>query len=80
MTKIYSTLDDYIDQRVAPALADLDTPATRDQLHAIAHEKTMWHDEYTPAGDINLNRSGYIENETADFWAIAWAHIYGKDA
>lgn len=80
MARIYSTLDDYITHRVAPALADLDEDPTRDQLLAIAHDMTTWHDEYTPAGGIDLNRTGYIEDGTRDFWDTAWDHIYGKEA
>lgn len=69
---IYHTLDDYITHRVAPALADLDEEPTRAQLLTIARAMTTWHDEYTPAGDIALTRSGYIEDDTRDFWAVAW--------
>lgn len=74
MTKIYSTLDDYIEEVVAPAIAScgLDDSPTSEQLLAIAHAMTIWHDEYTPAGDIDLNHTGYIEDDTRDFWAVAW--------
>lgn len=76
MTKIYSTLDDYITHRIAPALADLDEDPTRDQLLAIAHTMTQWHDDYTADfTQINLNRSGYVEREDADFWDVAWDAI-----
>lgn len=74
---IYSTIDDYIDQQVAPALADLDEAPTRDQLLTIAHKMTTWHDEYTPAGDIDLDRTGYIEDPERDFWDTAWDTLYG---
>ena len=78
--KIYSTLDDYITHRIAPALADLDEDPTREQLLAIARAMTTWHDEYTPTGEINVTQSGYIEDDTRDFWDTAWDHIYGKEA
>lgn len=76
---IYSTIDDYIARRVAPALADLDEAPTRDQLLTIAHAMTIWHDEYTPTGEINLNRSGYIEDGERDFWDIAWDTLNGGE-
>jgi len=76
MPKIYSTLDDYITQQVAPALAELNTTATRDQLREIAHQMTIWHDEYTPAGEINLNRSGYVKNTTRDFWTVVFDALF----
>lgn len=69
---IYTTLDDYITHRVAPALADLDEEPTRAQLLTIARAMTIWRDKYTPAGDIDLTRSGYIEDTERDFWDTAW--------
>lgn len=80
MARIYNTLDDYITHRVAPALADLDEDPTREQLLTIARAMTTWHDEYTPAGEINLNRTGYIEDASRDFWDIAWEALYGQEA
>lgn len=73
---IYQSLGDYITAKIAPALADLDTPATSDQLHAIARDMTIWHTTYTPTGDINLNHTGYIEDTAKDFWDTAWNHLY----
>lgn len=78
MARIYSTLDDYITHCIAPALADLDEDPTREQLLTIAHAMTTWHDEYTPADEINLNRSGYIEDDTHDFWDIAFNVLFDE--
>lgn len=85
MTKIYSTIDDYIDEVVAPAIAscDLDEDTTRDQLLAIAHTMTHWHDEYTADfTEINVTQSGYIDRYAGDedhadkFWGAVWAALY----
>lgn len=73
---IYSTLDDYAAAIVAPALESSDNiTVTRGQLLEIAGRMTVWHDEYTTGGDINLNKSGYIEDDTADFWETVAAVI-----
>ena len=70
--KIFTTIDDYVTAVVAPALENHPGHVTREQMLTIAHAMTTWHDEYTPAGDIDLNRTGYIERPDADFWAITW--------
>ena len=73
---IYTTIQDYADEVVTPALelSDEISP-THEQKQEIARAMTVWHDEYTPAGDINMNKSGFIENDTVDFWEVVAAVI-----
>lgn len=75
---VYSTLDDYAAAIVYPALESADgVTITHDQALEIARAMTIWHDEYTPGGQINVTRSGYIENTAADFWGTVATVLEG---
>lgn len=65
----YNTTQDFINQTFPEDLGD-GTRLTHDQEHEIAEQMLVWHDEYTPSGDINLNESGFVEREDVDFWEL----------
>lgn len=74
---IYTTITDYINENILPALApfaeggefageiNLDEVAEN-----IAHDMTTWHTEHDANGNIITNRSGLIERDDADFWTL----------
>lgn len=64
---IYTTKQDYIAQVITPALGDY---AAEHNIDAIADEMLTWHNEVDSNGDINIGRSGFIENDDKDFWAV----------
>lgn len=64
---IYTTKQDYIAQVITPALGDY---AAEHDIDQIADEMLNWHNEVDGNGDINLGRSGFIEDEAKDFWAV----------
>src|SRR5699024_8396506 len=68
---IYTTKHDYIAKDITPALGDY---AAEHDIDQIAYEMLIWHDEVESSGDINLGRSGFIEDGSKDFWAVVEAH------
>ena len=68
---IYTAKQDYIAQVITPALGDY---AAEHDIDAIADEMLNWHNEVDGNGDINIGRSGYMEDEDKDFWEVVEAH------
>lgn len=68
---IYSSKNEYIAQVITPALGDY---AAEHDIDQIACEMLIWHDEAESSGDINLGRSGFIEDGSKDFWAVVEAN------
>ena len=64
---IYTTKQDYIAQVITPALGDY---AAEHDIDQIADEMLNWHNEVESNGDINLGRSGFVENDEKDFWTV----------
>lgn len=64
---IYTTKNDYIAQVIEPALGEY---AADHDIDAIADDMLIWHDEINDKGQINLGKSGFVENEDKNFWAV----------
>ena len=64
---IYTTKQDYIAQVIVPALGDY---AAEHDIDAIADDMLHWHNEVDSNGDINIGRSGFVEHEGKNFWAV----------
>ena len=64
---IYTTKQDYIAQAINPALGEY---AEEFDIDQIADEMLHWHNEVEGNGDINLGRSGFVENDDKDFWTV----------
>ena len=68
---IYTTKQDYIAQAIEPALGEY---AAGHDIDAIADAMLIWHDEINDKGQAIDNKSGYMEDEDRDFWAVVEAH------
>lgn len=64
--KIYTSINDYIEQVVNPALGE---HAEDHDTQAIAAQMTMWHNEYDADGNVILNKSG-LKEAKRDFWKL----------
>lgn len=68
---IYTSKNNYIAQVIEPALGEY---AAEHDIDAIAYEMLIWHDEINDKGQIDLRKSGFMENPAQDFWAVVEAH------
>lgn len=71
MSTIYTTISDYIDQEVAPALGEWKDDY---DMEAIAQDMLEWHSEPHPLGGINGDTFGLVVREDLDFWDVAELH------
>ena len=68
---IYSSKNDYIAQVIEPALGEY---AADHDIDEIADAMLIWHDEINDKGQIDLGRSGFMEDDAQDFWAVVEAN------
>ena len=68
---IYSSKANYIGEVIEPALGEY---AAEHDIDQIADDMLIWHDEISDKGQVNLGQSGFIEDESKDFWAVVEAH------
>lgn len=64
---IYTTKQDYIAQVIEPVLGEY---AADHDIDAIADAMLVWRDEINDKGQINLGRSGFVENPDQDLWTV----------
>lgn len=65
MSTIYTTKRDYINQQVLPALP----PEMHYLAGEVASHMLIWHEETDENGNVRIDKSGFIVDPNADFWA-----------
>lgn len=77
--RVYTTIDDYITENIAPGLGDV--KLTDDQAQEVARRMTDFHDTYEVAqedGSTATLRNVYTEREDLDFWDVV-ADVLGDN-
>ena len=68
---IYHNKENYIAEVIAPALGEY---AAEFDIDEIAYEMLIWHNEINGKGEIIDDKSGFMEDENKDFWAVVEAN------
>lgn len=68
---IYHNKENYIGEVIEPALGEY---AAEHNIDAIADQMLNWHDEINDKGQVIDNKSGFLEDDSKDFWSVVEAH------